>query len=29
MYKWASIDDLKKQKDLIIPVKVFERALDL
>ena len=27
MYKWASIDDLKKQKDLIIPVKVFERAL--
>ena len=29
MYKWASIDELKKQKDLIIPVKVFERALDL
>ena len=26
-YKWASIDDLKNQEDLIIPVEVFERAL--
>ena len=26
-YKWASIDDLKSQEDLIIPVEVFERAL--
>ena len=26
-YKWASIDDLKSQEDLVIPVEVFERAL--
>ena len=26
-YKWASIDDLKNQEDLIITVEVFERAL--
>ena len=26
-YKWASINDLKNQEDLIIPVEVFERAL--
>ena len=26
-YRWASIDDLKNQEDLIIPVEVFERAL--
>ena len=26
-YKWVTIDDLRSQKDLIIPVQVFEEAL--